>query len=224
MPAIIPGVAPISKLRGTDSSAFSRAMSASRMRVAIPAQMRGDPVGFRLDRQQRGAHRVRAAPSRGKQDGGDVVDVDAQTEFFCAIALQLLGPPHRPRANRFTADRGEFRRQLVGFVIRMSSVARLTRSTPMSALPLESIRQGGADQIAGTIAAMHSRELVLVVMSSTISTAPAAPEAAPKLKIAVDALDEDRLGAEPAGRLVTRHDAADGGGLIKTLKTSGFYI
>ena len=48
-------------------------------------------------------------------------------------------------------------------------------------------------------------------MSSTISTrAPRRDrEAAPQLERAVLALDEDRLGAEPARRLVARHDAAD---------------
>ena len=50
-----------------------------------------------------------------------------------------------------------------------------------------------------------------MMMSSTISTrAPGAiVEAAPQLEHAVLALDEDRLGAEPARRLVARHDAAE---------------
>jgi len=46
---------------------------------AIFAQMCGDAVGSRRNRQLRRAHRIRMAAPARVADGGDVVDVDAET-------------------------------------------------------------------------------------------------------------------------------------------------
>jgi hypothetical protein len=47
---------------------------------AILAQMRGDAVGARLDRDQRRTHRIGMAPAARVADGRDVVNIDAEAE------------------------------------------------------------------------------------------------------------------------------------------------
>ena len=48
--------------------------------AAILAQMRGDAVHAGFDRQYGGAHRIGVQPAAGVTDGGDVIDVEAETE------------------------------------------------------------------------------------------------------------------------------------------------
>ncbi len=48
--------------------------------AAILAQMRGNAVGARLDRDQRGAHRIGMAPAPRVAQGGDVIDVDSEAQ------------------------------------------------------------------------------------------------------------------------------------------------
>ncbi len=50
--------------------------------AAILAQMGSDAVGARLDRQLGGAYRIRMAPAARVADGGDVVDIDAETQLI----------------------------------------------------------------------------------------------------------------------------------------------
>ena len=49
--------------------------------AAVLAQMRGDAVGARRDRQLGGAHRIGMPAAAGVADGGDVVDVDAEAQM-----------------------------------------------------------------------------------------------------------------------------------------------
>ena len=97
----------------------------------------------------------------------------------------------------------------------MSRVRARPCGTPISALPPErSIRQAAPTILPGCCGERgeaFARRRPVVMMSSTISTrAPGANvEAAPQLEHAVLALDENRLRAEPARRLVARHDAAE---------------
>jgi hypothetical protein len=48
--------------------------------AAVLAQMRGDAVGARLDRGQRGAHRIRPLACPRVAKGCDVIDIDAEAE------------------------------------------------------------------------------------------------------------------------------------------------
>ncbi len=48
--------------------------------AAVLAQMRGDAVRAGRDRQPRGPHRIGMPPAAGIADGGDVIDVHAQTQ------------------------------------------------------------------------------------------------------------------------------------------------
>ena len=48
--------------------------------AAVLAQMRGDPVGPRLDGEERRAHGIGRCAAARVADGGDVVDVDAQAD------------------------------------------------------------------------------------------------------------------------------------------------
>ena len=99
----------------------------------------------------------------------------------------------------------------------MSSVASATRGTPISALPPErSIRQAAPTIRPGMLGerreALARREAGGDdVLDHQHPRARRNREAAPEPEDAVLALDEDRLGAEPARRLVARHDAADRG-------------
>ncbi len=47
---------------------------------AILTQVRRDAVGARLDRQQRGAHRIGQGAAAGVAQGGDVIDIDSETQ------------------------------------------------------------------------------------------------------------------------------------------------
>ncbi len=46
--------------------------------AAILAQVSGYAVGARLDRDQRGAHRIGIAPGPRVTKGGDVIDIDSE--------------------------------------------------------------------------------------------------------------------------------------------------
>ena len=48
--------------------------------AAVLAQMRGDAVGAGSDRELGRAHRIGMAPAARIADGGDVIDVDAETD------------------------------------------------------------------------------------------------------------------------------------------------
>ena len=48
--------------------------------AAVLAQMRGDSVGARLDRGQRGAHRIWPRAAAGVAQGGDVIDIDSEAQ------------------------------------------------------------------------------------------------------------------------------------------------
>ena len=50
--------------------------------AAILAQMGSDAVGARVDRQLGRAYRIRMAPAARVADGGDVVDIDAETQLI----------------------------------------------------------------------------------------------------------------------------------------------
>ena len=59
--------------------------------AAVFAQMRGDAVGARRDRQLGGAHRIGMPAAARVADGGDVVDVDAESQMRnrrrCPVSL-----------------------------------------------------------------------------------------------------------------------------------------
>ena len=48
--------------------------------ATVLAQVSGDPVGARLDGEERRAHGIGRCAAAGVADGGDVVDVDAQAD------------------------------------------------------------------------------------------------------------------------------------------------
>ena len=48
--------------------------------AAVLAQMRGDAVGARRDRNQRRAHRIGIAACPCVTKGGDVIDIDSKTQ------------------------------------------------------------------------------------------------------------------------------------------------
>ncbi len=48
--------------------------------AAVLAQMRGDAVGARRDREFGRAHRIGMAPAARIADGGDVIDIDAEAQ------------------------------------------------------------------------------------------------------------------------------------------------
>ena len=50
--------------------------------AAVLAQVRGDAVGARFGREQRGADRIGIAGAARVADGGDVIDVDARRSTF----------------------------------------------------------------------------------------------------------------------------------------------
>ena len=97
----------------------------------------------------------------------------------------------------------------------MSSVASATRGTPMSALPPERSIRHAAPTIWPGCSAKRGQALARGqaggddVLDHQHALAGRDGEAAPELEDAVLALDEDRLGAEPARGLVARNDAAD---------------
>jgi hypothetical protein len=58
----------------------------------ILAQMRGDAVGAGLDRNLRRTHGIRMPPAAGVADGGDVVNIDAETKVRSRHFLQPILP------------------------------------------------------------------------------------------------------------------------------------
>ena len=99
----------------------------------------------------------------------------------------------------------------------MSSVASATRGHADLGLAAGAVDQaGGADDLAGMFgqrgeALARGEARGDDVLDHQHPRARRDREAAPQLEDAVLALDEDRLGAEPARGLVARHDAAERG-------------
>jgi hypothetical protein len=54
----------------------------------VLAQMGGDPVGARLRRDQRRAHRIGIATAARVPDGRDMIDVDAEAEVRGALMMR----------------------------------------------------------------------------------------------------------------------------------------
>ena len=78
--AIISSVAAISRLSGLSISRLQPGDVVVADVAAVLAQMRGDAVGARRDRELGGAHRIGMASAARVADGGDVVDVDAEAQ------------------------------------------------------------------------------------------------------------------------------------------------
>src|SRR5580700_4156793 len=79
--------------------------------AAVLAQVRGNTVGARLDRDQRGAHRIGIAPASRVAKGCDVIDVDSKTQRrtgHSELAGFRFRLPH-PRMNAFAFTRQERR-------------------------------------------------------------------------------------------------------------------
>jgi hypothetical protein len=65
---------------------------------AILPEMRCNPVGAGCDRQMRGTQRVGVPAAAGVPDGGDVIDIHAETKMAGILALS-----HEERALRCRA-------------------------------------------------------------------------------------------------------------------------
>ena len=130
--------------------------------AAILAQMRGDAVGPRFDRDQRRAHRIGNRAAARVAHRRDVIDVDAQPQFGhrrtpCQFSPRpLAGGPVRLRPGERAAarlDRGQSRRARAAARRRDRRECRASparrAATPMLGLAARAVDQAGrADDLA----------------------------------------------------------------------------
>ena len=83
-------VAAISKLSGFAIAALRRVHVVVVDVAAIFAQMRGDAVGARFDGDQRRPHRIGQRAAARVAHGGDMIDVDPQTQRGHRMVLSSL--------------------------------------------------------------------------------------------------------------------------------------
>src|SRR5712672_1772689 len=70
--------------------------------AAVLAQMRGDAVGARRDRNQRRAHRIGIAARPCITKGGDVIDIDSKTQRSSFRLAESRYKVEGKRDNRFS--------------------------------------------------------------------------------------------------------------------------